>query len=501
MFRRFLSMFAGFLLAFLPALSMAEQSFTMAGFDGIESTHDWSTNAFFTRMQERTGISFAFDQYTDQAKWQAAKNSMFETGELPDVLFKAALSTEELIRYTDSGQLIDLKPLLPEYAPNLWALLQQNPDWLKAITLPSGKVGALPGLQTLPTQNALWINQTWLTKLGLSMPTDMASLREVLTAFLTSDPNGNHKQDEIPLSFLGPWDLKFFSHAYGVVANDYHIYLDDSGKVRYWPQEDSFFDLVRDLRDLYKNKLIDPDGFRTADTLRRITDDENALCYGAFFTPSPVSLVTIAMSDQFVVVEPFACEGKQVYRELFGPVTRGTFAITSACKDPDALLQWVDVLYTDEGAIEAMLGKEGEAYVIDEDGYWQWKGGLESMTATIINELSIYDTGEMPWLFPRDFYNRYAEQAVRRINAELEKLSPFIKQPFPTYTLTLEESAKALSLQNELGLYVDESLARFVLGQIELNDDTIANFREGLVERGMNEMVDLWQSVADKTQD
>ena len=126
-----------------------------------------------------------------------------ENGQLPDVLFKAALTTEELIRYTESGQLIDLLPLLEENAPNLWALLTENPDWLKAITLPSGKVGALPTIQELSPQNAMWINQSWLDTLNLEKPTDMESLRKVLTAFRDRDPNQNNKKDEIPMLFLG----------------------------------------------------------------------------------------------------------------------------------------------------------------------------------------------------------------------------------------------------------------------------------------------------------
>ena len=44
------------LLAAMPLLGLAEESFTMVGFDGEDSTHDWSTNRFFVRMQERTGI-------------------------------------------------------------------------------------------------------------------------------------------------------------------------------------------------------------------------------------------------------------------------------------------------------------------------------------------------------------------------------------------------------------------------------------------------------------
>ncbi len=482
------------LLALAPA-AMAEGNFFMAGYDGEGSTHDWNTNGFFVRMQERTGLTFTFDQYTSLEKWQEAKDAMFAPGgELPDVLFKAALTTPELIRYSDSGQLIDLGPLLEENAPNLWALLEAHPDWREAITLPSGKIAALPAIQELAPQNAMWINQTWLDRLGLEAPTDWESLREVLTAFRDRDPNGNGKRDEIPFAFLGPWELKFFSHAWGVAANDYNIYLDEAGQVHYWPAEESFWEMALALREFYQEGLLDPDGFITADALRRITDEDAEAVYGVFFAPTPVNLVPYDMSVDYALLEPLVFEEKQIYRDLCGEVTRGTFAITSACEDPAALLAWVDVLYTEEGAIAALAGTEGEDYVVGEDGSWTWKGGLEAMTASTLSELSVYDTGDMPWLFPDAFYDRYDEDNVQRVNGELRKLNACVVEPFPVYTLTEEESARALELQSQLGPYVDETLARVVLG--ELDADEAQTFVEGLEERGMQEMIDLWQSVA-----
>ena len=100
----------------------------------------------------------------------------------------------------------------------------------------------------------------------------------------------------------------------------------------------------------------------------------------------------------------------------------------------------------------------------------------------------------MPWLFPDAFYDRYDEDNVQRVNGELRKLNACVVEPFPVYTLTEEESARALELQSQLGPYVDETLARVVLG--ELDADEAQTFVEGLEERGMQEMIDLWQSVA-----
>lgn len=499
MLHRIICLLCCAMLAFVPLGAVAEEAvFTMAGYDGEESAHVWEDNLFFERMQARTGLSFSFQQYTKRSEWQKAKEAMFASGDLPDVLFKAALTTEELIRCTDSGQLIDLLPLLPEHAPNLWKLLSENPDWLKAVTLPNGKVGALPAIQSMGVQNAMWINQQWLKKLGLEKPTDISSLQEVLVAFRDRDPNGNGKKDEIPFAFLGPWELKFLSHAWGVAANDYNIYLDEAGQVHYWPMEDSFIELARTLREWFAEGLLDPDGFRTADVLRRITDEDAAVPYGVMFAPTPVNLVPYSAAGEYVLLDPLVYEGRQIYRDLSGCITRGAFAITSACEDPAALLGWVDILYTEEGAIEAMVGLQGENYEVDEEGQWDWAGGAGSLTLDMLNELTLYDTGDMPWLFPDGFYNRYKDEAVRSVNMEMMRLMDSAVQPFPlSCTLTEEQTRQVSEIQQELGAYVDISLARFVLGEADITEETIAAFRDGLQEQSAQQMTAFWQEIAD----
>ena len=499
MLRRAVGILCCVTLALLAPLSaLAAGPYRMAGFDGDDSHHVWESNAFFTRMQALTGVSFTFDEYTDYVKWQTVKQTMFDTGNLPDVFFKAELTTREQIQYAAQGKLIDLRPLLAQYAPNLWALLTAHPDWLAAVTLPDGKIVALPAINELATQNAMWINQTWLDTLKLNKPTDLASLADVLRAFQTGDPNGNGIADEIPLTFLGPWDLKFLAHAVGLVANDYNVYLDNAGTVRFMPDDDAYLTLLAWLRDCYAQGLMDETGFTTVDALRTVTDAKAAAKYGMFFGPNPMNLMPYETSRQYTLLEPLRYNGAQIYRDLYGPVMRGTFAITSACADPAALLSWVDVLYTSEGAIQAMAGDAGKDYLLAGDGGWNYAGDMESQSSYILYDLSLYDTGNMPWLFPLDFYNRYQNEGIASVNQQLMALRQTVVNPFPAYTLTPAQEEEIAPLQQALGRYVDESLARFVLGEWDIHAQTaVAAYREGLAARGMDTFLAFWQTVAD----
>ena len=109
----------------------AETAFTLAGYDHEDTDRVWTENLFFQRMEEKSGIHFDLQQYTTAESWQAAKDAMLAgTVELPDVLFKANLSVRETLKWFEAGKIIDLRSYLEAHAPNLWALLQANPEWL-----------------------------------------------------------------------------------------------------------------------------------------------------------------------------------------------------------------------------------------------------------------------------------------------------------------------------------------------------------------------------------
>ena len=131
-----LALTAGFALAEAPKAP----DYILEGFDGESTGVVWETNRFFERMQEKTGVSFQFRQAKSADDWKTRKLAIARGEDLPDVLFKAELTTDEAAQMANDGILIDLKPYLEEYAPDLWAILQANPEYLEAVTLPDGKI-------------------------------------------------------------------------------------------------------------------------------------------------------------------------------------------------------------------------------------------------------------------------------------------------------------------------------------------------------------------------
>ena len=466
--------------------------YILEGYDGDLTYRNWDTNLFFSRMQEKTGISFQFRQWGDYQQWTDRKAEILEGKDLPDVLFKAELSSAETRDLYTNGLIIDLSPYLEEYAPNLWKLLEDHPEWKQAVSMPDGAIPALPCFNQLQNNDAMWLNTDWLKKLKLEVPGNAEELTEVLRAFKTGDPNGNYKQDEVPLTFIGMWELRFLGHAFGMTDNDYYLSVSD-GTVSSSLTSDQNRSFLEWLHQLWQEGLIDHKGFISADSMRQITDEKTVNPYGMLLSSSPLTVLTESSLKNFSLLEPLEYNGKRVYRDLLGDLVQGTFALTRSCANPEKLVAWVDYLYTQEGNRLAVYGQEGEEYTWNEDGFWDWTASLETVANEYLPKRTISEGGTAPGLTDTSFQLKYADESTRRSVEQLTALKQYCVIPFPQVILNADDEARIAEIQKELSAWAEQSMARFVTGDIELTDETWDEFCRTAGEKGLAEMISLWQ--------
>lgn len=493
--RRAASLIILLVLVFSTALAENGQKapdYIMEGYDGGVSGRNWDTNLFFARMQEKTGISFQFNQHTDEGRWAERKKELADGDNLPDVLFKAGLTTSEIRAMYEAGRIIDLAPYLETCAPDLWKLLEEHPDWKRAVTLEDGSIPALPQINTLQNNDAMWINTQWLRRVGMEKPTTAEELTEVLRAFRDKDPNGNYSKDEVPLTFIGVWELRFLAHAFGVIDNDYYVSEED-GKAVSHLTSDANRAFLAWLHTLWEENLLDHNGFSTMETIRQISDEKAAIPYGMLLSYSPLTVVPQASMDQYDLLEPLVYDGKQVYRDFLGDTVRGTFAITSACKEPEKLVAWVNTLYTEEGSRLAYYGLEGEDYQWTEDGRWEWVMPLENVANYVLPENTISEGGVAPGLLDTAFQLKYIDEQAQAQIERLARLKQYSREPFPQVVLSAEDAARIAAIQRVLSDYVENELACFVTGDTELNDANWETFCRTAEEKGLTEMTEIWQ--------
>ena len=492
--RRFIALLLSVVLLCLSAAAAGE-SMVMAGYDDQSSGRDWTTNLFFERMQTRTGVSFTLQQYDSLEAWTKAKQQMLSGGEMPDVMFKAELTVSETRALYQAGKLIDLKPYIAEHMPNLSALLAAHPEWERAITLEDGAIVALPMINELQNNNAMWINRTWLDTLGLPVPTTADELLEALRAFRDRDPNGNSKRDEKPVSFMGMWDLRFLGHAFGLVANDYYVYQDEAGQVQSILTRDENRAFLEWLHLLWQEDLLDHNGFTTADSLRKVTDSDATMTYGLFLAPTPRTLLPSKALDQYELLMPLTFEGKQSYRDTLGDVVRGAFAVTSACEDVPAVLKWVDYLYGEEGCMLSQAGEEDVDFARNSDGSWYWISAAEEVTSYVMPHVTIADGGTMPGYVSMDFQMSFDEAATMKVVRQLAQLKEVSVEPVPLVSLDDAARARLNEVHTAVASYAEVAMIRFVTGEVPLNDDTWHTFCQTVTSLGLGEVISIWQDA------
>ena len=268
------------------------------------------------------------------------------------------------------------------------------------------------------------------------------------------------------------------------------------GQVEFVPLNENFRPFIEWLRLLYSEGLIDKDGFATSDTLRQVTDSNKTNIYGGVITTMTTTFLPAAWSSQYAVMPPLAYNGETVYRDFAGAVTTGTFAITTHCADVHALLQWVDQFYTEEVHILASAGEENTDNIVDPDGTWRMTAAAQNNTYFTSETLSTSGTA-VPGLSSDAFQRRYSDSTVRYISEQLDVVNASAQRPFPYYSLTKAQQEEIAPLQAAIGRLVDESIARWVLGEVEITDASFAQFGQDLNDAGLPAFMAFWQKILD----
>ena len=218
----------------------------------------WDQLRLFTEMEELTNIDFTFIT-PPQESFEERKNLVFASGDLPDVFFGALTPADE-ITYGSQGLLVPLEELIPQYAPSVQRLLDENPEIRLSITAPDGHIYSLPYIVDVPRDltGKVWINRTWLEALGLEMPRDVEAFREALAAFGTQDPDP--QVEEIPMSGAGLGAVRFaMMSAFGFIGED-NINVRD-GTVVFTKTQPAYREYLAFMRGLHEEDLLDPQIF------------------------------------------------------------------------------------------------------------------------------------------------------------------------------------------------------------------------------------------------
>ncbi len=211
------------------------------------------------------------------------------------------------------------------------------------------------------------------------MPTTLDGFVEVLKAFRDQDPNGNGIRDEIPLlvsaSNYASKINNLFSF-FGTIESDHHVRVED-GKVLFTPREDAYFEALQWIHMLYAEGLMNKEYF-TEDYQQFLAKGNSETCVaGAALEWYIDNIIFSGHVQDFTYMPLFdGPNGKTLWSKNNTPNSpQGTldgFVVTTACKDPAALVKWYDTINSNLDILNLWnYGPEDVIWRYTDDGRWE----------------------------------------------------------------------------------------------------------------------------------
>ncbi|NEU63881.1 extracellular solute-binding protein [Paenibacillus sp. ALJ109b] len=485
------------------------------------------TNTFTKYLQDKTNIQIKWDLVPEKAL-NDRKQLMLASGDYPEVILHGSLTKEEQMKYGKEGVFIPLNDLIDKYAPNFKKAMAELPYLESSITSPDGNIYALPQVNECYHCNyaqKLWINQSWLDKLGLKMPSTTDEFYEVLKAFKENDPNGNGIKDEIPLT--GADDMwagnvaSFLMNSFIIddqVDKDNGTFLQvKDGKVDFVANKEEWKQGLLYLKKLYTEGLIDPASFtQNSDAIQQLGNRQDANVIGSITT----ALISYAHSPddkhprhkEYVTVPPLKGPNGVQQAGYFAGVSVSQMAITNKATDEQkiAAIRLADYLYTEEAIVNQERGPEGEGWRKAEDGELGMDGKPATYAIISNGETKITYNDRWDQLGPslRTYQYRDSWAALQdplaegayevRLKRESAKYEPFqSKENYPSSVfIALEDTQVAAQLKTSIRDYVKSNMAQFITGSkdIEKEWDSYVKGMDGLQ---LGQYIEIYQKAID----
>mgnify|MGYP004463723841 FL=1 len=467
---------------------------------------DLNENTLTPWIQEKTNVKINFEEIPD-TEWDTKVNLLIASDELPDAFIYGGFSAAELADYGSQGVFLALNDIIEEHGHYVKQVFDQQEALPGAYTALDGNIYTLPDINECYHcfySMRAWINQQWLTNLGLEYPNTVDEFVNVLRAFKEQDANGNgDPNDEIPFSgnatswnsTIYPFLLNSFLH-----YDTSNLSVKEDGTVIFTPIQPEFKEGLQWIASLIDEGLIEKEALtQTEEQLKTKGSNLDIALLGGFTSATWWSGVG---SDNG---EGSRCREYSGLSPLEGPngvrispwagtgFNMGNSVITTACEDPVPLFKMLDYMLSDEATLRSQVGELGVDYNEPDEGA-PGINGKPALYAKIPTSSSTggttgdESTTAMQNVFPSnrtsDF--RLGEQAdyndpetkwqqePRLYNESATYFAPYADEHmmYPgAVNLTAEESEKINFMKTQINDYVKENIVLFLAGEKSFDTD------------------------------
>lgn len=497
------------LMTILPFGAMAEAPAALLNPNGEELTltvfremdanlqdyiSDWNETPFYQELERLTGVHVEFISPTSTAATETL-NMLLVSGDMPDIIFNSKLYAGGAYQGVLDGYFIDVAPYLEQYAPEYWSIITSDDAiWRDAVD-DSGVISTF--YRIFKTANPAWmrlvLKKEVLEQLGVAeVPKTVADwealFEKMLAAGITPFMLATDGYDE---KFMG---------AYGVREDFYQ----EDGVVKYGQTQEGFRQYLELMHAWYEKGYISKDFISASnvDTLFAMGE------VGTYDKPI-VAAYNFGVAEGYTVLStpyPRLSEDQFLHWDSYKAAlvskdfANGIASITASCENVELAVQWINFLYTDIGMELANWGIEGLNYeIVDGErrylpAMWDYKGISQEGLNYYMKEHNAPTWADNDTLCHANLLKSPEATAIRLEYDDDPLLDSALY--LPNVSLTEDESEIRTSIMNDVDIYVDEMVLKFIVGSEPLSNwDQYVKTIEGM---GLAEAVAATQAAYDR---
>ena len=469
------------------------------------------TNWFTGFYEEKTNVHVNWS-VVPQEQYKERVNLAFASGEEIDLIFAGGnvatgFTMIEVLRFAEQGVIQPLNDLFDNHSVNFNRRIDEYAGWRELLTLPDGNIYTFPRMNDFfhgRFYTKMFLNRDWLDRLGLDYPTTTEEFHQVLLAFRDNDANGSGRNDEIPMAGAQAnfhvWNSKvdpFLMNAFIYNDGENRLFLDNGQVIAAYAQPE-WREGLRYINMLFNDGLIYIESFTMDKAARdRLNSQHFESRVGAM--PSNIHFGSREPGEparwiEYTPIKPLI--GPTGFRTTrychflkFQPDRSGGF-IPVTSRNPELVVRWLDWFMTDEGMKMTILGPEGIGWVPADPGS-TGVDGRPAVHRRVILPPDHEFFGNLTWaqappnVQTSDF--RLAEQQPLDMRAPdgsgVEKYlyhysrvnyypyAPSADKILPPLFIPSDLLTEFAHLQTSINTFVEESLARFIIGDLCLDND------------------------------
>ncbi len=455
---------------------------------------DLNQSPFFQELEKRTNVHISWVTSVNE---QESRYFFKQTNtQMPDLIINAYQNHTYgtgLDTAIDEGTILDLSELIPKYAPNYYAIIQENENLTDIVYTDAGRLAAVYAVRQ--EKQGPWIGpmirKDWLDELNLKIPVTYDDWETVLTAFHEK----KHASAPLYLPGTGYMPGDYLSAGFGVSSSFYHI----GDNIYYGPAEEGWKEYLMLLNRWYDLGLISP-YFSTGDIFPNednIANGSSGIWCSYYLFSSFLSAKDCPDISTAPIPAPKKEASDESHFRFPDTYVDNYIAISSSCAHPEAALKWLDYLYSKEGTLFATYGLEGETYTIKEDGRPEY---TELITDNP-DGLNFYDALQyytLPTYFPIGYTNWKRELQANKFQTCQEMMDIWSSSDtdylLPTgLNLTPQESRRYSEIMAKVSDCMHEYTIQFIMGTLSF--DSYDDYLTRLNNSGLKEALQILQNA------